>query len=72
MNWFLESNRYKHFLGAIPCGMISFFFALGLATGMEAKDKLWGGEWDWLDFGCTVAGGAVGAVIMQLIKLYVI
>lgn len=69
-NWFLESNRYKHFLYAIPCGIIgTILFVLGLAIGMEYKDILWGDKWDWLDFACTVAGGIVGNVITILILL---
>ena len=29
--WFLESNRWKHFLYAIPAGAINFWLAIGLA-----------------------------------------
>lgn len=67
MKWFTESNRWKHFLYAIPCGALSIFFALGLATGMEFKDKEYGGKWDWLDWGCTVVGGAIGQIATILI-----
>ena len=48
--WFKESNRDKHFLYAIPCGLIGTeLFVAGLATGMEFKDKLYGNKWDWID-----------------------
>lgn len=67
MKWFTESNRWKHFLYAIPCGALSIFFALGLATGMEFKDKQWGGKWDWLDWGCTVTGGLIGQIATILL-----
>lgn len=67
MNWFTKSNRWKHFLYAIPCGAVSIFFALGLATGMEFKDHLWGGKWDWLDWACTVVGGAIGQICTILL-----
>ncbi len=48
-----ESNRDKHFLYAI-------LFVLGLAVGMEYKDKLKGGKFDWLDLGATILGGLIG------------
>lgn len=67
MNWFLESNRYKHFLYAIPCGFLTILFVLGLAIGMEFKDIQWGGKWDWLDFFCTFAGGLVGHILLILL-----
>lgn len=44
--WFTESNRFKHFLYAIPCGAISILFALGLAIGMEFKDYQYIKNWD--------------------------
>lgn len=71
--WFTESNRYKHFLYAIPCGFLfGILFVLGLAAGMEFKDKQWGNKWDWIDFGCTIAGGIVGNLITVLIILCII
>lgn len=70
--WFIESNRWKHFLYAIPCGLLfTFFFAAGLGVGMEFKDKRWGGKWDWLDLLCTCAGGLVGQAL-QLLIFYLI
>lgn len=61
--WFLESNRWKHFLYAIPAGAINFWLAIGLALGMEFKDAQHGGEFDWVDATCTAVGGFVGAAI---------
>ena len=56
-----ESNRDKHFLYAIPCGLfLTILFVLGLAVGMEYKDKLKGGKFDWLDLGATILGGLIG------------
>ena len=53
-----ESNRDKHFLYAIPCGLfLTILFVLGLAVGMEYKDKLKGGK---LDLGATILGGLIG------------
>ena len=64
MSWFTESNRYKHFLYAIPAAiLLTVLFAAGLASGMEYKDKLYGNKWDWTDWWCTIAGGLVGQAI---------
>lgn len=42
--WLKESNRMKHFAYAIPCGFVGTeLFVLGLAVGMEFKDKMYGG-----------------------------
>lgn len=61
--WFLESNRWKHFLYAIPAGAINFWLAIGLALGMEFKDAQHGGNFDWVDATCTAVGGFVGAAL---------
>lgn len=61
MSWFTESNRWKHFLYAIPVGFVfTILCVLGVASGMEFKDKQWGGTWDWVDWACTIVGGAIG------------
>ena len=70
--WFKESNRDKHFLYAIPCGLIGTeLFVAGLATGMEFKDKLYGNKWDWIDWLMTMAGGLIGQA-MQAGIIYAI
>ena len=62
--WFKESNRDKHFLYAIPCGLIGTeLFVAGLATGMDFKDKLYGNKWDWIDWLMTMVGGLIGQAI---------
>lgn len=61
--WFLESNRWKHFLYAILAGAINFWLAIGLALGMEFKDAQHGGTFDWVDATCTAVGGFVGAAL---------
>ena len=72
MNWFLESNRWKHFLYAVPVGFVfTILCVLGLATGMEFKDKLYGGEYDWIDWSLTMLGGIIGQA-MQLFVIYLI
>lgn len=68
MNWLLESNRLKHLLFSIPCGLfLTILFVLGLALGMEFKDKQYGNEFDWLDVSATMIGGTIGQIIMLLI-----
>lgn len=73
MSWFTESNRWKHFLYAIPVAFIfTILCVLGLASGMEFKDRQWGGRWDWIDWLATILGGLIGqalqlAVILPLV-----
>lgn len=68
MSWITESNRLKHFKYAILCGLTgTFLFALGVAVGMEYKDRAHGGEWDWLDIAATVLGGLVGQAVQALV-----
>lgn len=64
--WFTESNRYKHFIGGTIIGLGSnsvycaAYAGIGVSSALEFKDKSWGGKWDWLDWGCTVAGVVLG------------
>lgn len=72
MSWFTESNRWKHFVYAIPVGYVfTILCVLGLATGMEFKDKLWGGEYDWIDWLATMLGGLIGQAL-QILTIYLI
>lgn len=62
--WLKDSNRNKHFWYAIPIGAtLSILCVLGVASGMEFKDKQWGGKWDWLDWLATMLGGLIGQSI---------
>lgn len=68
MNWITESNRWKHLLLAIPIGLVfTILCVLGVASGMEFKDKQHGGKWDWLDWLATMIGGTIGQAIQVLI-----
>jgi len=71
--WLRESNRDKHFLYAIPIGFIfTILCVLGVASGMEYKDKLKGGIWDWKDWLATILGGLVGQLFQILLILLII
>ena len=66
--WLTESNRLKHFLYAIPIGFVlTILCIIGVASGMEFKDKCLGGKWDWLDWTATVLGGLIGQGLQVLI-----
>lgn len=68
LNWIKESNRPKHLLYAIPCGLaFSILFVAGIAIGMEFKDKAWGSKWDWLDLIATLLGGLIGQLLQILL-----
>ena len=69
MSWLTESNRLKHFLYAIPCGLLGIMFVAGLAAGMEFKDKMSGGKFDFLDILATLLGGMIGFVLMLIIVI---
>ena len=71
-NFFTESNRDLHFFYAIPIGLLlTILCVIGLASGLEYKDKLYGNKWDWIDWIMTVLGGLVGQII-QLLIIYLI
>lgn len=68
--WLKESNRQKHFLYAVPIGLVfTILCVLGVASGMEFKDKEYGNQWDWLDWTATILGGLVGQLIQIIIIL---
>lgn len=68
--WLTESNRQKHFLYAIPIGFLfTILCVLGVASGLEFKDKQYGNQWDWLDWSATMLGGLVGQLLQIIIIL---
>lgn len=70
--WITESNRLQHLKFAILPGMLlTILFVAGLAAGMEFKDKLNGGKFDWLDILATMLGGLVGQLIQVLIIIII-
>lgn len=59
-----ESNRTKHLLYAIPIGFLfTILCVLGVASGMEFKDREYNGKWDWLDWIATILGGILGQTL---------
>lgn len=70
--WLKESNRLKHFLYAIPIGyLFTILCVLGVASGLEFKDRQYGNQWNWLDWLATMLGGMVGQLFqIILILLY--
>lgn len=70
LQWWKASNRWKHFLFAIPLGAVcGMHFVTGVGLGMEIKDHLYGNKADFMDFALTAAGGAIGHGVMLLIGL---
>lgn len=40
---------------------------VGLAVGMEFKDKMYGNKFDFLDILATLLGGMIGFVLIRLL-----
>ena len=70
LRWWKASNRWKHFLFAIPLGAVCGApFTTGVGLGMEVKDHLYGGKADFVDFLLTAVGGAIGHGVMLVVGL---
>ena len=70
LDWWKASNRWKHFLFAIPLGAVcGAHFTTGVGLGMEIKDHLYGGRADFVDFHLTAAGGVIGHGVMLVVGL---
>lgn len=68
--WWKASNRWKHFLYAIPLGAVCGApFTTGVGLGMEIKDHLYGGKADFADFALTAVGGVIGHGVMSVVGL---
>lgn len=68
IEWLKRSNRWKHLAGGCLIGLCAqdaycaAYASVIAASCLEFKDKAHGGQWDWIDWGLTVAGGAMGYV----------
>ena len=72
MQWLKESNRDKHLLYAIPIGLVLTILAvIGVAFGLEFKDKQYGNKFDWLDVAATLIGGIIGQILQIIIILLI-
>ena len=70
LQWWKASNRWKHFLFAIPLGAVcGAHFTTGVGLGMEVKDHLYGGKADFVDFALTAVGGFIGHGLMLVFGL---
>lgn len=68
IDWFKESNRWKHLVGGFVLGLfLTFISPLTAAGCLEFKDVQWGGKWDWTDFLLTCVGGLVGGSLNALV-----
>lgn len=69
-DWWKASNRWKHFLFAIPLGAVCGApFTTGVGLGMEIKDHLYGNRADFVDFHLTAFGGVIGHGVMLVVGL---
>ena len=70
LQWWKASNRWKHFLFAIPLGAVCGApFTTGVGLGMEVKDHLYGNRADFVDFHLTAFGGVIGHGVMLVVGL---
>lgn len=70
LQWWKASNRWKHFLFAIPLGAVCGApFTTGVGLGMEIKDHLYGNRADFVDFLLTAVGGVIGHGVMLVFGL---
>ena len=70
VDWWKASNRWKHFLFAVPLGAVCGApFTTGVGLGMEVKDHLYGNRADFVDFLLTAVGGVIGHGVMLAVGL---
>lgn len=69
ISWLKESHRLTYIGGGVLIGLLSddnycaALAGVGIASALELKDRLWGGNFDWVDWSLTIAGVIVGRLI---------
>lgn len=73
IDFFKQSNRWKHLAGGLFVGIMGFsvynalYASAVAATCLELKDHLYGNEFDETDWLCTFAGGFIAALFYQFV-----
>ena len=73
IEWLSASNRWKHLVGGVLIGIGSdnwycaLYAGTGVAAALELKDRMWGGQWDWIDLSLTVTGAVIGRLTRTLL-----
>lgn len=49
------------------CWFSATYAGVLTAGALEYKDKAYGGNWDWIDFGLTVVGTCVGQLVRTIV-----
>lgn len=71
-DFIFKSNRLKHFLLGIPCGLLANdwyaveYCGFGVGSAMEFKDHQYGGKFDVVDILFTAAGFNIGYLLRWL------
>lgn len=74
INWFKDSDRYKHLIGGFAIGLFAngiycaAYAGIGIASALEYKDHAHDCAWDWVDWGITVGGVAIGQGLSLLLR----
>ena len=69
ISFFKKSNRWKHLAGGFIVGIMALsvygalYAAAVAATCLELKDRMYANRADTTDWLCTLAGGAVAALL---------
>lgn len=69
IEWLGMSNRWKHLVRRTDYRHFCIWLVYRNVCRsfdsrcLEYKDKVYGGRWDWIDFGLTVAGAMIGQLI---------
>ena len=74
IEWLSKSHRWQHIVFAIIAGALANgwycceYGAVGVASALELKDKLYQNKWDWIDWVLTIVGFNLGYFVRYNIK----